>query len=463
MAIYAFRTSNYALNIIRYGSNRLTTRDGFVGTAAGYYTPVQQYTATNFGKDDIDNAISMTWINDQEYQEILNLLVLPVPAAPVVTLDDVRNIIVGITSKMEYSIDDSAYVVYNISMPPSLPGDRSVKVRISAVPYVNHTGLITSLVCHKNPVTPPAPTLVFDDTTNTITGMKVGMEYNYDATGYLAYEATAFSVLQFNGYHSLRVRVAAEGINPYGVETDYTFTNNPVQPITPAAPNVTIDDELNVIYGIDNTMEYNLDNTTEYVAFLGSYLASVDLSGEHTLLVRVKAEGINLAGLVTSLTFTTNPAVAVTPNAPTLSFDDVNNRVLGMTTKLEYKLDDAEYIPYEENLFNELDFSGDHTFLARVSAEGINPVSADTTIIFTTNPLPVTPGFTSVTMDDGANTVTGLQNGMEYSLDSAAYVVYDESTYITLDLSGEHVLNVRFCAEGINPVGPDTVLTYTTN
>jgi hypothetical protein len=38
-----------------------------------------------------------------------------------------------------------------------------------------------------------------------------------------------------------------------------------------------------------------------------------------------------------------------------------------------------------------LDFSGDHTLLVRVAAAGINPASADTTLIFTTNPVVPTP------------------------------------------------------------------------
>jgi hypothetical protein len=72
--ILGFRTSNYALGIYMYGTNRLTARDGFTGVSAGYYTPVEQYAANNFQRSDIDNAYAMTWINEQEYDATLALI-----------------------------------------------------------------------------------------------------------------------------------------------------------------------------------------------------------------------------------------------------------------------------------------------------------------------------------------------------------------------------------------------------
>jgi hypothetical protein len=72
--ILGFRTSSYALQIYVYGSNRLTTRDGFAGPAAGYFTPIEQYGANNFDKATIDNALAMTWITEQEYAQTVALI-----------------------------------------------------------------------------------------------------------------------------------------------------------------------------------------------------------------------------------------------------------------------------------------------------------------------------------------------------------------------------------------------------
>jgi hypothetical protein len=73
MTVLPFRTSTYARNIYIFGTNRLTARDGFVGIPAEYYTQVEQYAKNNFTTADIQNALAMTWINDQEYNETMAL------------------------------------------------------------------------------------------------------------------------------------------------------------------------------------------------------------------------------------------------------------------------------------------------------------------------------------------------------------------------------------------------------
>jgi len=77
--VLGFRTSTYALNIYVYGNNRLTARDGFTGVAEGYYTPTEQYAATDLGQAVIDNALAMTWINAQEYAETIALIPVVTP------------------------------------------------------------------------------------------------------------------------------------------------------------------------------------------------------------------------------------------------------------------------------------------------------------------------------------------------------------------------------------------------
>jgi hypothetical protein len=73
MTVYPFRTSTYARNIYMFGTNRLTARDGFAGVPTEYYTPVERYAKNNYLVSDIDNALAMTWINAQEYNETMAL------------------------------------------------------------------------------------------------------------------------------------------------------------------------------------------------------------------------------------------------------------------------------------------------------------------------------------------------------------------------------------------------------
>jgi peptidoglycan/xylan/chitin deacetylase (PgdA/CDA1 family) len=72
-----------------------------------------------------------------------------------------------------------------------------------------------------------------------------------------------------------------------------------------------------------------------------------------------------------------------------------------------------------------------------------------------------TPPAPSVTGNDADNTVSGLNQVMEYKLDNApGYTMYDPSTF-TISLAGDHTLAVRYAAAGADPAGPDTVLTFT--
>jgi len=70
------------------------------------------------------------------------------------------------------------------------------------------------------------------------------------------------------------------------------------------APEVTADDENNVIIGIDSSMEYSIDNGA-WVA----YSQNPDLSGSHIVYVRYKAVGEELEGKKAIVLFTTNKEV----------------------------------------------------------------------------------------------------------------------------------------------------------
>ncbi len=428
-------------------------------TATGTFTNITGATSKTFTlvNADLDKYIKVVVTGTGSYTGTQTSVATAkvTPAAPSVTNDDALNTVTGMATGMEYKLDAAGYVAYEAVAFGALDfsDNHTLLVRVAAE-GINPVSADTTLTFTANPVTPAAPSVTNDDALNTVTGMATGMEYKLDAAGYVAYEAVAFGALDFSGNHTLLVRVAAEGINPVSADTTLTFTTNPV---TPAAPSVTNDDALNTVTGMATGMEYKLD-AAGYVAYEAVAFGALDFSGNHTLLVRVAAEGINPVSADTTLTFTTNP---VTPAAPSVTNDDALNTVTGMATGMEYKLDAAGYVAYEAVAFGALDFSGNHTLLVRVAAEGINPVSADTTLTFTANP--VTPAAPSVTNDDALNTVTGMATGMEYKLDAAGYVAYEAVAFGALDFSGNHTLLVRVAAEGINPVSADTTLTFTTN
>jgi len=79
----------------------------------------------------------------------------------------------------------------------------------------------------------------------------------------------------------------------------------------------------------------------------------------------------------------TKPGEPVTPEAPNVTADDFLNKVYGMTTAMEYKLDDGQWVRYDAGEFAKLDLGGKHTLLVRYAAEGINPAGPATTLRFT--------------------------------------------------------------------------------
>ncbi|MFB0846843.1 MULTISPECIES: hypothetical protein [Paenibacillus] len=68
-----FIVSTYARNIIIFGVERFTPRDGFKGIAESYYQDVTVYAARKYYIDDLDAAKEKEWITQKEYDDIISL------------------------------------------------------------------------------------------------------------------------------------------------------------------------------------------------------------------------------------------------------------------------------------------------------------------------------------------------------------------------------------------------------
>jgi hypothetical protein len=195
----------------------------------------------------------------------------------------------------------------------------------------------------------------------------------------------------FEGNQTVKVRVKAEGINPAGEETTVSFTVNPPQPVTPAAPSVTANDVTNKLVGAGATMEYSTDGGSSWTTYNPDNTPTFD--GNQTVKVRVKAEGINPAGEETTVSFTVNPPQPVTPAAPSVTANDVTNKLVGAEATMEYSTDGgSSWTTYNPD--NTPTFEGNQTVKVRVKAEGINPAGEVRTVSFTVNqntPTPTNP------------------------------------------------------------------------
>jgi hypothetical protein len=246
--------------------------------------------------------------------------------------------------------------------------------------------------------------------------------------------------------------------------------------VQPLAPKVTADDVNNKVIGMKTTYEYSLDGAAG-VMYQATSFALVDLSGNHELRVRVAATRTTVAGKITTLRFTENPAPlpVVQPNAPIVTGDDLKNTVTGMKTTYEYSINGANGVMYNATTFALVDLSGNVEFRVRVAETATTPAGLITTLIFTTNPVIVEPAPTpsptpvsqpaapNVTGDDLNNTVTGMKTTYEYSINGANGVMYNATTFALVDLSGDVEFRVRVAETATTPAGLITTLKFTTN
>lgn len=202
---------------------------------------------------------------------------------------------------------DGNTTTYNVA---GLSQGTEYSFKVEAVDFANNKSITNLTAVQTTAGTPPAPNVTNNDAANTVTGMKTGLEYNLDGSGYVPYNAAIFSALNFSGNHTLLVRVAATKANPAGFNTTLTFTTNPP---APAAPSVTADDAANKIVGINSTMEYSIDGG----AWI-KYTSDPQLTGNHTVKVRISADAVTgtPVGAAKTLNFTNIQSVtaASTPN-----------------------------------------------------------------------------------------------------------------------------------------------------
>ncbi|WP_217593543.1 S-layer homology domain-containing protein [Cohnella sp. GbtcB17] len=100
------------------------------------------------------------------------------------------------------------------------------------------------------------------------------------------------------------VRVAATATNFASIPAQVTVHDSDAT--IPGAPDISADDASNKIVGLDTTMGFSIDGGA-YIRYDGTNMP--ELSGEHTVQVRVAASGSVPAGPSTTVIFTTNVSV----------------------------------------------------------------------------------------------------------------------------------------------------------
>ncbi|MFT9846638.1 S-layer homology domain-containing protein [Aneurinibacillus sp. REN35] len=119
-------------------------------------------------RDDAGNELSLT----------NSITLAGPPEAPRITADDINNVIMGLTTAMEFSVDGGSYIQYTGNNHPNLSGNHTVRVRVAANAVTGApAGAETVLTFTTNP--PPTVTqLTLTPSTATI---EVGTTQQYRA------------------------------------------------------------------------------------------------------------------------------------------------------------------------------------------------------------------------------------------------------------------------------------------
>lgn len=295
----------------------------------------------------------------------------PQPGAPNVTSNDMLNLIMGtefytdyLGQTLEYSTDDGeTWTAYDKANPQTFDGAQTVQVRIAEDPVTGApAGLAKTIWFTPNPPPPAAPTnFSVDDTENVIEMSGSGLtkyEYSTDAGGtWTPYEQWSYPRPTFSGNQTVLVRVVADPTTgtPPGLTTALTFTENP------EAPDVTANDDTNLLEGADDTMEYSTNNGNTWRLYNSANPPI--FNGFVYVMVRVAAANGVPAGASKGVSFSEPPA------APNVTANDETNMIVGANGSMEYSTDGGEtWTFYDE--WDPPTFSGTQTVQVRVWPDG---------------------------------------------------------------------------------------------
>ncbi|KAF6512497.1 hypothetical protein GS8_796 [Geobacillus stearothermophilus] len=173
------------------------------------------------------------------------------------------------TSDDNTAVDGDTKVVIQLADGLFVDGDNSISVAVAAPRNVKDgsTNLLkefaatTVTVKYVNDA-PAAPRAKVAQGTNAgtikLTDVSSAMEYQVNNGSWNSITGTEVDNIPVNIGDKVKVRVKANGYVPAGAQQTLTIAANDIKPA--AAPNVSADDNNNVIVGINNTMEYSLDN-----------------------------------------------------------------------------------------------------------------------------------------------------------------------------------------------------------
>ncbi|MEK0314842.1 S-layer homology domain-containing protein [Cohnella sp. 56] len=216
----------------------------------------------------------------------------------------------GVTSEMEYKLSaDSGWTsITGTTVANLLPGTYEVRTKATATTFATESVTVT---LSGTPATPEVmPTAEIDYVGEKLTGLTPNGKYTVNGT--IATADGSGELALAGDWIGQTLSIVKQG---NGKTTADSSAQSLVVASRPAAPEVAADDVNNAILHLDMTMEYAMDGGP-FVRYDGASLP--DLSGAHTVKVRLAATGSRPAGATVTISFTTNPVNPSYPNDVTI-------------------------------------------------------------------------------------------------------------------------------------------------
>lgn len=225
-------------------------------------------------------------------------------------------------------------------------------------------------------------------------------------------------------------------------------------------PQASIDYVNERLIGLEPSATYSIDGST----FIADSQGRIDIPSylmNHTVSVIHIGSGSSVDSLPQSLVIPGRPLPPTQVSATDATYADAHDgKITGVTGDMEYTISDViQWNPIQGSEINNLAVN---TYFIRYKATSSSFASkAVGKVVGVTDPNAEIVPAPVVTADDLLNTIIGLDTTMEISVDGHGYIAYDGSNLP--DLSGEHVVKVRYAATSSKPAGLVTLLVFSAN
>ncbi|WCK54299.1 hypothetical protein PP175_23930 [Aneurinibacillus sp. Ricciae_BoGa-3] len=220
--------------------------------------------------------------------------------------------------------------------------------------------------------------------------------------------------------------------------------------------------------GVNNTMEYTV-NSGSYQPIISTSADNITVSSGDVISVRVTANGATPASNAQQLTVALaniTPAAAPTTGTLTQGTTSGTTQLTGVDNTMEYVVNTGSYLPITGTTVDNIQVTSTDTIYVRIAATAQKPASNAQVIPvqqayikpFATPAAPTNGALTTGT-NAGTTKLTGVDNTMEYTVNSGSYLPITGTSVDSIQVSSGDVISVRVAANGATPASNAEQLT----